>query len=396
MNNAFGRTNLHPSNTRATSLGGEARADELQKPFEKHQALSSLLNPNLVSEIESIPFKLGDLLWEVSMTLEPSPNMLLNHFSNDLVILLDRVLDGDGRSAARSARSIYEELVSFAEVIRSPEASERYALHSSVTDKLLNQRRPGTPYLHAREARSEGKKFARTARRSAKSLRDSLNRFGPGFKNRWSKDSLLRMAARNGLSEEYDGYRILSGVMHANSGALSGTRAARDGFVINRLGADLRLSALSYVEGLHWGREFIKRLSDQVSMETQSKNLVDTLELLLSAYPEVLAASRRLDRNVWPKSLPPPTLAVLAVYASGERWLIHEPRSESLTIALPPERLPPGIDQIRERARASGFDGGGGRPISAVFPDLTLEAKPGAKPFPAASLLVAADSNYTP
>lgn len=394
MSNAFGYTNPHPSNTRTTSLGGEARADELQTLYEEHPTLGSTLSPQIVSEMESLTFTLGDLLWEVSMELDRSSNMLLNHFSNDLIILIDRVRDGDGRSAARSARSIYEALVSFADVIRFPEAAERYLRHSSVTDNLLDQRRPGSAYLRAREARSEGRRFARAAKRSAKSLRDSLDLFGSSFRSRWSKDSLFQMAVRNGLGDEYDGYRILSGVMHATSGALSGTRKARDEIVVNRLGTDLHLSALAYIEGLRWGREFVQRLSGHLSAKPNFGNLIDTLDFLLSAYPEVLSASRKLDRTIWPETLPPPAIAVLVVYASGERWFIHDPQRGSLAAARPPEQIPQEVELIRERARVSGFDGGGGRPISAAFPDLTLESKPGARSFPAASLLMPSDLDH--
>ena len=71
-------------------------------------------------------------------------------------ILLGQIEQGDGRSAARAARAIFEEVVTFAEVENSSGAAAvRYAEHALVTSELLEVRRPGVRLLPRNEAREK-------------------------------------------------------------------------------------------------------------------------------------------------------------------------------------------------------------------------------------------------
>ena len=90
-------------------------------------------------------------------------------------------------------------------------------MHEAVTADLLSRRRPGLELLTRSSGRAEGRRLRDRARRMRPTLDSAITRFGSGFRRNWSADNLYAAAERHGLADEYDGYRILSGVMHGTS-----------------------------------------------------------------------------------------------------------------------------------------------------------------------------------
>lgn len=200
--------------------GREIRADEWATPFQWQPSLDGLLGHEVVERLDNYLYRLGYALGTWHRESTGALGMLINHFSNDVVILLHQVRLGDGRSAARAARAIYEEAVTYAELKSNSESAVRYEAHAAVTADLMNTRRPGFELLGRKDRERESERLRRAARRTSSGLRAALTAYGSKFKRQWSSDSLRGLATRHGLEYDYDGYRLLSGVMHATSGSV--------------------------------------------------------------------------------------------------------------------------------------------------------------------------------
>ncbi len=389
MASAFG----NPSGTmRLDAEGVERRADSPSSPFEEAADVAASLPPELVELAYQFLLHLGHALSEWHGTLDEAPKMVLNHFTNDVRILLIRVLDGDGRSAARAARAIFEELVTLAEVSSDSVAAERYKMHEAVTADLLARRRPGLELLSESAGRAEGRRLRDRAKRLRPTLDAAVNKFGSTFRRNWSAGNLHDTAKRHGLADEYDGYRILSGVMHGTSGALLGTRRTVRGEVVHRLGPDFELCALAYIEGLRWVRMFLERIPSAERAPWDDIGLSDKVDALIAAYPTLFSTLREIDKRTWPEMAMPAPAAVLAFYPRGvERWYRYDPRYDTLTLADAPVPEPPNLEALRARAITYDPSLFHGRPMTAVVLHTTVQPHPGAKPFQAASIFVPKD-----
>lgn len=389
MDSTFGKSS---GTTWIGADGVEHRADSATTPFEWAADVAAALPPELVESVHHLLLHLGHALAEWHRALDVAPNMVLNHFTNDARILLLRVLDGDGRSAARAARAIFEELVTWVEVSSSPVAAERYTMHEAVTADLLSRRRPGLDLLTQSAGRAEARRLRDRAKKLRPTLDSAIKRFGSGFRRNWSADTLFAAAERHGLADEYDGYRILSGVMHGSSGVLLGTRRTRGDDVVHRLGPDFELSGLAYIEGLRWVRMFLERLPSAERAPWDDIELLDRVDALIAGYPAVLSTLREIDKSTWPAAAMPAPVAVMAFYPRGvERWYRYDPRYDTLTLADAPVPEPPNLEGLR--ARAATYDPSlfHGRPMTAVVLHATVEPRAGAKPFPAPSIFVPKD-----
>lgn len=100
-----------------------------------------------------------------------------NHAFNDFDGFIDSLFSGDGRSAARVSRSLYEHLVNYCEVMSSKNAAERYLAHRAVTADLLGDRTQGLPYLKGAQQKRERSRLAKLKRDSLKDLKSALAKF---------------------------------------------------------------------------------------------------------------------------------------------------------------------------------------------------------------------------
>lgn len=385
MSSAFGE--LRPT-AYIDSDGREIRADEWATPFEWQPSLEELLADDVVERLDEYPFRLGYALGSWHRETSGASGMVINHFSNDLVILLRQTRLGDGRSAARAARAIYEELVTYAELKSSASAAARYEAHASVTADLMNSRRAGLNLLDRKQREREGDRLRRVARRGSAALKSALAAYGSSFRRQWATDSLFDMAKRHGLDQEYDGYRILSGVMHGTSGALSGTRMAKGKRVVHRLGADYHLSAMAYVEGLRWANMLIDLLPEAQKAPWDSQTLGEATENLIGDYSALFAALRKLDNRLWPSQDIPNPMALLAFYPKGERWYFFDPRFETVTPADAPAEEPQGIGEMRDRYKSYDPETFLGRPMTVVMLNTVVTPRAGAQTAAASSIMV--------
>ncbi|WP_159027550.1 MULTISPECIES: DUF5677 domain-containing protein [unclassified Streptomyces] len=361
---------------------------------------------NMRDRLPEFPSLLSNALEELHIvmrrffteTTNQSAIIVGNHAFNDLDSFIDCLLSGDGRSAARASRSLYEHLVNYCEVMSSPKAAERYLKHRVVTADLLGNLTHGLQYLKGNQHKQERSRLAKLRRDSLQPLRESLVRFGKNFRRDWSSRNLYDRAAAHGHDTHYDTYRLLSQVTHGSCGGVLGSYASIEGRTVHRTGPSLELAILSYLEGFTFFREFAKEVGARQTIET--RKLVDGLDSLLNYWPNYRQALTEVDGLVWPETPPPGPIAIMAVYPNGRvRWFFWEPALNRMKLAYPPE----GAEWMEARFRQH-IDAGNieipadmeGRPITSAISGVQVTPREGSAWFAASGILTHSAKPETP
>ncbi|WP_156387892.1 DUF5677 domain-containing protein [Cellulomonas sp. Root137] len=288
--------------------------------------------------------------------------------ANDAIALVDHVDRFDGRSAAHAARAMFEHLINLCDVISSTDNTpDRYLEHRHVTADQVSQHRWYLDLLDPAARKKEKDRLDKLARTTAAPLKAALAKWTTGFKRGWAKGTLKERADLHGLGDGYEGYRILSGVIHGSSGALAGIVRDIKGTPVHRVGPDLDLAATAYREGLvsFWS------IADRLLVLTggpEAEQLKGRTGNLLLGIQEVSKALRREDKNMWPTEPPPAgRVPLLAVYPSGRtRWFIVDTRTETMVVADPPAVEPDGVAAAIALARQTDPNADG-RPVTFPF-----------------------------
>jgi hypothetical protein len=312
-----------------------------------------------------------------------------NHALNDFDSLIDFLLSGDGRNAARTARSLYEHLINYCEVMGSPASSERYLKHRAVTADLLGGMIRGVPLLRGPELKRERNRLKKLRRDSARDLADGLSRFGRKFRADWSEKSLRDRAATHGYERHYDVYRLLSQVTHGSCGGVLGTYMDVKGKPVHRVGPSLDLAALAYLEGISFFRDFVREIEKREGDDTS--DLVTSLNRLIGYWPWYRKAIAAIDRMIWPENPPPSPTAIMAIYGSGRvRWFYWEPVLQMMKPAIPPDGAEWMEEQLKEKIRRDGIqlEGPDGKPFTSAVAGVSVTPKPDSDWFKADAILV--------
>lgn len=366
----------------------ESRADEFLPGNEDAPDLFSELDGDVAVRLAT--FSIG-AAWHLQTAydcgLSGEAEMVINHFTNDMSGLFTSVGLCDGRSAARAARALFEHVVNFCDVASDETARARYIAQGHVTADRLADYASGVSLLRGSDRRKERDRLRRLKRDAARPLAQAFATYGYALRGQWHPKKLSARADAYGLGRGYEGYRILSGVLHGSSGSLSGTLRIRDGHSIHRTGPDLELTAFSLLEGLNCIREMANRLAANAP-DFDPSTLVEQTELLISDWPHIQAVLRRLDRRLWASA--PTPVSVLAIYPSGARWYVHDRQTQELFLAETPEVIPFGEDLLWRRVaeiRREFSTSRDGRPLTISVAGVRLRRRPGLSPVHAASIL---------
>lgn len=386
---AFGPINVSTTQMRR---GVEARADEGPRLHPWPEDLRERLDEETATMLSAFHAFVVGASPDMYRPDSEAAYSVLHHAMNDVLALVDHVVRGDGRSAARAARALCEHLVNYADVTTSSDMTERYMSHTHVTDDLIAQR---ALYFRAPGGghRPRQTKWQREMQRVARQpLAQALDAYGTAYRRGFTPRTFRDRANEHEYPDAYDGYRILSGVMHGAAGGLHGTRETIRGSMVLRVGPDLRLAALAYVEGMNWWCQLLERVLAQ-----QSSSRLDVLagvsKYLRDAWPRISDALHAMDRALWPVDPPAPVHTVLALYPRGDRWYVHRPSEWTLTLAVPPQ----GEDAVRavREARLAYGDyrpaDAGGRPMTFAVPHINVDEAAGAPTINSAGILMPQD-----
>lgn len=388
---AFG---LHKTNRSVLGTdGAEVRSDEFDDPYESYQPPSSLWDPDFDHFLRAYPALVIDALTQWHETLSGARGMIVNHATNDVLILLRAVRDGDGRTAARTARAIFEHLVHYKEVASSRDKATQYEAHQHVTADQLARARIGLGLLRGKARKQEGLRLTALGRRAQRPLLEAMDRYGASFQRGWTAGTSVRsLAERHDLMPGYESYRILSGVMHGSAGALLGTRREKGSQVTHRLGMDLQLAPLAFHEGVAWWRAMLDDLPATAVHPDWGLGLREATDELLTGYVEVFAGCRRLDNRLWPTGgALPKRVAVLALYPNDKaRWFLHDLAAGLLRPARLVGEAPEGMDELVAKLRPE-VGKAGGRPATCAVLHVRVEPIEGRRPVHEAQLLLPQD-----
>lgn len=386
----------HTGSTRWSKSGVERRADEPRERIGYSRPLDEELPDDF---LEALDFVVADLSFAVGSwhrDLKGAQGMIVNHAANDALLLVGEVKMGAGRSAARTARALFEHLVHYCEVTQSgaagSEAAERYEEHVYVTADQVGRRAIGLARLRGKSARGEKRRLERQLRGHERGFQRVVAAYGKGFKKGWSSRNLFDMATAHGYSDDYDSYRILSAVTHGSAGGLVGTRRGMgaDG-ICHRLGPDLQLVPAAFHEGLTWWRELVKRLPPVPGPNSLPLAMADHVEELLGCYPSLLEATRRLDGLLWPTAPSPNvTVPVLAVFQNGTHaWYELDTRDDVVRRADLVGAQPANMADLLRRGRVETAQHSStrDRPWTTPVSDVQVQARSSLAPVPSGQLL---------
>ena len=251
------------TNTVLRADGVEVRADEFEARWTAHFGLEEELPAEVIAGLDSYPFTVGDAVGSWHEQLAGDAGVIVNHSTNDLLILLRSVSAGDGRTAARTARVMFEHLVHYKEVKSNPAKAAQYLEHEHVTAVQVAERKIGLRLLRGRARKVEHDRLRRLETRSRGKMDAALRSYGTRFKSGWTAgETLFDLARRHGLESDYDTYRILSGVMHGSAGSVLGTRRKKGERVTHRLGPDYQLVPVAFLSGMSWWRLLLDELPE--------------------------------------------------------------------------------------------------------------------------------------
>lgn len=321
---------------------------------------------------------------------------IFNHAINDFTSLISRLEEGDGRNAARISRSLYEHLVNYCWVAAHDEGRERYIAHEAVTLDLISTMRRGVMLLSRVQRRRELHRLNKIERENRKGLQAAFVKYGPSFTKDWSAVNLRQRAEICGFGSSYDTYRLLSQVTHGSFGGTLGTRRDSQKLPVHRVGPSLELAVLSYPEGISFFRDLCRRI--QILEGVDTVELVDSLNLLIGAWPVYKNACEALDRYLWPDEPPLQPAAILAFYPrGGTRWFRWEPEFAVITPASPPHNSGTLEGQARRHLQSShpeAFSGTqDGKPITIGVHGVSLPVSSTCKWYPAESILQMPEEN---
>lgn len=305
---------------------------------------------------------------------------LLTLALNDASALVRHVMDGDGRSAAQVARTLFEHLVNLADMRTSPVNSpDRYLDHQWVMRAQIAKSREHLALLEGSERTKEERRLEKMARTSDRHLAAALQKYGKGFIRGWAEGSLRTRAEAHDLEQGYERYRILSSVIHGSTGGLAGiTRAGPHG-IVHRYGQDLDLAAIAWLDGLTFFAHVSTHLVEMTG-SWEAEEIMSRTQSLVAMWSRVRRALRKRDRLLWPDNAPPGPIAVAAIYPGPTvRWYYHDLHLGVMMLAEPPNETPPGLGAVLEDYTHYDPAAYNGRPLTAAFGGVTVRPIEGAK-----------------
>lgn len=282
---------------------------------------------------------------------------ILTVAANDSLSLINHVDHLDGRSAATSARMLLEHLVNFHDVTSSQDnTAERFLGHRHVAGEQLSRRRWHIDHLGKKAAKKESNRLDGLGNRSRRALKTLHKTYGGRFKFQWATGNLETRSTRYGLTQEYEGYRILSSIIHGSSGGMKGLVKELQQGQIHRIGKDVQLVPFAFEEGL---RNFVQlcRVLQDVTNSVEADELEQqSYWVVTQRLQEVREVASKWDRKMWPKNSPlPPYIPSVVIWQSGKhKWAVHDVRTEMMIWAEPLGE-PPDLTAAKQQVKAEGI-----------------------------------------
>lgn len=269
---------------------------------------------------------------------DPAVATVVNQALNEYLELLTASVSGRGRSALKSARSLFELALTMTEVATNPVLAERYMDHLSVTRALYGGLQAELHLLRGSERKSLQFQKMKARRDTSADVENAKSRWGPGFVRQWHEGNNRDRANALAFPEEdYAFYRFSSSLLHGSAGGTLGTILEVDGETVHRVGPALALVPVALCYGLRFFHRIVDTYIDHWPSEP-ARRLRATVKGLEKAWPYLRAAVLAEDRELWPSQPPITTLAVLGIGPHNTRmWYVHDVSTNQIARAEPPD-----------------------------------------------------------
>ncbi|MDQ3532861.1 MAG: hypothetical protein M3456_10905 [Actinomycetota bacterium] len=274
--------------------------------------------------------------------------VLLSQAQNDFLDALADVSWGRGRAALRSARSLFDHLVTATEIFRNPALERRYVDHRWVIEQLEGRLEIEGQQLKGKDRSADTHYRKKLLRDSRQQYETAISIYGGGFRRVWIDTDLASRADAHGLGAEYDFYRLASAVLHGSSGGALGIRKEIQGSVVHRTGPALLLCPLAFLQALRYFDGIVEAYEQSQRKSQISAELRQAIRNARLIWPEYRRALRKLDKGIWP-DVPPAGLIATVVFDSItriRRWYLHDPESGRIREANPPSYIQPEQENI--------------------------------------------------
>jgi Family of unknown function (DUF5677) len=174
-----------------------------------------------------------------------------NNAANDWVDLVYDCIHGRGRTAIRSARSLFESSLVAGQLVHDQALCSGYLEHQAITAMSMIDFDPTVVLRQGKDLRSANHARKKALRFWKPKADEALTKYGSGFRHQWDSQSVRARAEAAGRLSEYEGFRVASATVHASSGALFGTVGTyRDDMRVHRVGPNVKAVSVALAYAL--------------------------------------------------------------------------------------------------------------------------------------------------
>lgn len=261
-------------------------------------------------------------------------NALVAQLRNELLDLLHEAVAARGRPAVKSARSLFDLLVTARELSLDTSLRERYERHRWLVLRDASDFEAGL--AASGQSRQEAHE-RRVRRREVRQQADAaLADYGSGYRLSWTSSRLADRAAAHGLGDDYEWYRIASAILHGSAaGVLGHYLEFKNGQRVYRAGPAMGLAPDALALGLRWARQAFEALGEEVG--GASSLLAQAIQTVEAHCPEFEAALNGYDRDLW-ESITPSNLRLVLVLVGSvlPKWYLRVGTSSYVRPAIEP------------------------------------------------------------
>ena len=215
---------------------------------------------------------------------------------NDFNDLLFDAVSGRGRSAHRSARTVFEHLLNLV-ALREPSHRTRFMRHTLVGTQLAVAWNPIELHLSGKALKASRHRQMKLRRDSRKELEEAIAEYGAGFRRQWHPETARDRAVAAGLEREYEFFRAASAAVHGAASAMEDAFWVNDGDPVIRVGPSVVLCPAALAAGLQFMKQFFRELRAELGVDTTA--VLDALERVSESIVDFCAYTNSVEEYLF-------------------------------------------------------------------------------------------------
>ena len=219
-----------------------------------------------------------------------------NRFGLEFNDLLFDAVSGRGRSAHRSARTVFEHLLNLI-ALREPSHRTRFMRHSLVGTQLAAAWNPIELFLSGKPLKVSRHRQKKLLRDSRKELEKAIAKYGNGFRRQWHPETVRDRAVAAQFEREYEFFRAASAAVHGAASAMEDAFWVVDGDPVLRVGPSVVMCPSALAAGLLFIKQFFVELRSELGVDTTA--ILGALERLGESIGEFCAYTNGVEEYLF-------------------------------------------------------------------------------------------------